>query len=154
MPQQFYGLTIKEASTKRDATTKVELDHVLFTIMERHGLYHFSPHKIKCFELDQPTLKYPKGRLHIHTLLMSTRYSYYNKLKYTDLKFKNYSIVIKLLIKPFDIGNWAAYCAKDKIDKCDITVKRVQSFKKDKTKNKIIVMPCILDILNDQTDSE
>ncbi len=153
MQSQFYALTIKEASTKREATTKSELDEILFIIMNRFCLSHISPNKIKCFELDRPTKKYTNGRLHIHTLLSSTKYNFYNKLIYKDVKYANYGIKINLLIKPIDIARWAGYCQKDKIDKCDIVMKKPQTFKKDHNKNKLICVPCILDFLKDKSDS-
>lgn len=153
MQSQFYALTIKEASTKRDATTKSELDEILFIIMQRFSLSHISPNKIKCFELDRPTKKYVNGRLHIHTLLSSTKYNYYNKLKYTDVKYANYGIVINLLIKPLDIARWAGYCQKDKIDKCDIVMRKTQTFKKDHNKRTHTFVPCILDFINPKSES-
>ncbi len=147
MPQQFYSFTIDKCTTKND-TTKEELLEVTMNLCNTFHLYHNKIYKVHAFELKKPTERFPLGRLHYHALLHSFTYSYKNKLIYTQMKKKGYSIKINLLIKPYDIAIWSGYIQKNKIDKCDITLKRVQMFKKDMVKNKITKVPSILSFYN------
>ncbi len=143
MPQQYYSWTIDKATTNKD-TTKEELLNITIDLMNKHHLHHNKYYKVQAFELKKPTKKYPKGRLHYHALLHSYTYSYNNKLQYTDIKKKGYSIKINLLFKPQDIADWSGYVQKDKIDKCDIILKKQISFKKDVTKRQVVKVPTIM----------
>ncbi len=145
MPEQFYSVTIKEASTKRDATTKKELDNILLNLMQLFKLRHIPKYKIHCYELDKPTKKYPNGRFHIHCLVVSNYWSFSRKLPYKTVNiYAGFGVYVKLLIKPMDRMIWAGYCSKDKIDKCDIILKKIQTFKTDFDKKLTIKVPCIL----------
>lgn len=156
MTEQFYGITVSPSSTQsNEYPTKKQLDDILFSVRKRFSLFHIPKHKIHCYELQKPTKKFTKGRLHSHSLLFSTKYSYHKKLIYKDVNiYKDFNVQIKLLLKPMDRMIWAGYVQKNKIDMCDTILKQVQTFRKDIKKGKIKKVRSILDYLKKGTGGD
>lgn len=123
MTKVTYGLTI--ARCKLDMSpTKQDILLIRDRLFEDHHI-NMTSFKVECFE-------YKKNNdLHYHACVLAQTF-----IKFTDVKYKGWSVKLKYLKTPYDIINWCGYCQKDKMDQVDIkyTIKKCVKFKKDKAR--------------------
>ncbi len=120
MTKKTYACTITKCLMDKEPT-KTDILYVRNQFYEDFNANE-SNFPVNCFE--------PKknGWLHYH----STIFAPY--IDWQKVRYKGWSIKLKMLKTPFDIVNWCGYIQKHKIDKVDIkyTIKKVQQFKRDK----------------------
>ncbi len=141
--KKAYSLTISRAKLDKKPT-KYDIHCIRDQFYQDHSA-HETKWAVSCFELKK------NGWLHYHAAIIAPYITWKNVL-YPGWHFK-----LDMLKTPEDIINWCGYVQKFKIDKVDIhiTIKKVQKFKKDKARIKII--PHIADFtkwLKSESDSE
>lgn len=121
-----YSMTIDKCRTSGDYPTKVEYEVVFNYLLNTHALA-LTSWPVRCYELKVKLNAGIKDWLHFHACVWGRTY-----LDYKDVKAEGYSIKIELLKTSYDIINWCGYVNKDKIDRCDLTIKPMEKVVKSK----------------------